>query len=386
MKILFSALQFPTTSHPFAAFISMMAKEMAMKRHDVTIVAPQSATHIWFRGGKRLPSYEEIKFDGLDNYIKVYRPLSFTFGSGKLLGRMTLLANKFSTNRCLRRLNVQFDVVYAHFWEAAFNVLRFVYKNGLPLTVVSGEDKILLTPNLTTNELSQLKKLVDNVICVSTKNKNESISNGLTCESKCCVIPNGADIREFHRIDKSECRLQLGFPQDIFIVAFVGRFIHRKGARRVEDAVLKLKDNKIKTIFIGSSMADEDASQEPCGEEIIFKGIVSHEDIPKYLNAADVYVLPTLAEGCSNSIVEALACGLPVISSNLDFNYDVLDSDNSIMLNPLDIDEISAAISKIKSDKDLRNRMSESALKKAKTLSFEKRVDKIIAILNSSKK
>ena len=86
---------------------------------------------------------------------------------------------------------------------------------------------------------------------------------------------------------------------------------------------------------------------QPDCEGILFKGKLPHEEIPLYLNTADVFVLPSLAEGCSNSIVEAMACGLPVISSDLSFNYDILNADNSILVNPNDVGEISAAIKKL---------------------------------------
>lgn len=201
---------------------------------------------------------------------------------------------------------------------------------------------------------------------------------------RCHVIPNGPDLRVFHQYDKAECRREYGFDKDDFIVAFVGRFIHRKGAKRVEEAILKLKDTAVKAIFIGSTMADEDIAQEPCGNEVIFKGVVPHHNIPRLLSAADIYVLPTLAEGCSNSIVEAMACGLPIVSSDRDFNYDVLDFSNAILVNPLSIDEIAMAIKKLKDNEKLRIAMSESSLAKATELSFEKRVDKILGIVESS--
>ena len=93
--------------------------------------------------------------------------------------------------------------------------------------------------------------------------------------------------------------------------------------------------------------------------------------------------MPTQKEGCCNAIVEALAMGLPVISSDGAFNDGILDDKNSIRLNPNDVDEIAAAIKKLKDDKDLRNRMSEYSLSRHKEYSIEGRAKKILDFIKS---
>src|SRR5699024_5669445 len=97
----------------------------------------------------------------------------------------------------------------------------------------------------------------------------------------------------------------------------------------------------------------------------------------------DVFLLPTLAEGCSNAIVEAIACGLPIISSDLPFNDDILDKNNSIRINPLDISEIKSAIIELCNDSEKRESMSESSVKKSKDLTLNKRTKDIIKFMNT---
>ena len=373
MKILFSALGYPTKSHPFAAFIAMMAEEFARRGHEVTVLAPQSITRSMIRGTQTLPTYESIVLKDAIYPIYIYRPKSFTFGEGKIRGYLTTWSNRLTVNKCLKKINKKFDVIYAHFWEAAYYAFPYAELMKLPLVVVSGEDKVVINKYISEEQKEALKRKVSKTIGVSSKNIKESILKGLTTQEKSIVIPNGADTRVFHPIKQAEVRQELGLPQDSFIIAFTGRFIYRKGALRVKQAIDNLNDKTIKAIFIGSTMKDDDPSQEPYGENIIFKGILDHDIIPKWLSASDVFVLPTLAEGCSNSIVEALACGLPVISSNLPFNYDILDDTNSILVDPLNITQISEAIKKIKDDRVLAMKMSDKALKKTKELCLEKR-------------
>ena len=84
-----------------------------------------------------------------------------------------------------------------------------------------------------------------------------------------------------------------------------------------------------------------------------------------------------------NSIVEAMSCGLPIISSNLPFNYDILDDSNSILINPESIDEIAKAINKLYRDNNLRENLSKASLMKAKELTIQKRVSKIITFIRN---
>lgn len=385
MRILFSASSYPTNKYPFASFIGAMAEEFARRGHDVTVVAPQSITHSLLRNSPILPFYECISKEGFQFPIKVFRPKVVTFGDGKFRGRLTLKSYQNRVSDFFNKQHRVFDAVYCHFWQSAFQVLPYVEKNKLPLVVTSGEDKIKIVEFLKKEEIDLLRYLTTQAIAVSSKNKNESINCGLVNEKNIRVIPNGPDLRKFYPLERNNCRAKLGICENDFIVAFVGRFIHRKGAIRVEQAILSLNNPSIKAIFIGSTMKDEDKRQEPQGDEIIFKGIVPHDDVPMYLSAADVYVLPTLAEGCSNSIVEAMACGLPIVSSNLPFNFDIIDSDNAILVDPIDLDRISEAIKRLKDDPELRNRLSNNSLSKSQELSFEKRVDRIEEILKNTR-
>ena len=136
----------------------------------------------------------------------------------------------------------------------------------------------------------------------------------------------------------------------------------------------------VKLILIGNG------EQSPNSEKILYNGRIPHDKIVMYLNAADMFVLPTLAEGCCNAIVEAMACGLPVISSNLPFNDDILDESCSIRIDPNNIVELSDAIALLKNDAELKEKLSEGALSKAKGLTIEQRVGSILRFINDDMK
>ena len=107
--------------------------------------------------------------------------------------------------------------------------------------------------------------------------------------------------------------------------------------------------------------------------------------IPTFLNACDIFVLPTLSEGSCNAVIEAMACGIPIVSSDLPFNYDVLDESNSILVNPRNISEIIAAIDILRNS-EIRKKLSANGLSKINELRIESRANKILSFMNESYK
>lgn len=380
MKILLASNSYPTPEYPMQAFIGVLAREFVRQGHEVTVIAPCLVLSCYRHGIKldKRHYYDEFEYEGRLLRVEVYRPRIYAPNKGRLTKVASWICQKCISSAAMKIGN-QFDVVYCHFWSSAIHLKDYVEKTGIPLIVACGEDRIIIRYLRNSKVLAQIKNLTKGVVCVSSKNKVESIDVGLTTVDKCIVLPNAVDASEFKKLEKKIVRKELGFPEDAFIVVFLGRFNERKGVVRVSEAIKKCNDDNIKVIYIGKKSTGD--TFVPSADNVLFCGTLSHSDVVKYLNAADVFVLPTLAEGCSNAIVEAMACGLPVISSDLPFNYDILNCDNSIMLDPMDVDAISNAIMKLKQDESLHKKLSEGALLMASELTIEKRAARIAAFM-----
>jgi glycosyltransferase involved in cell wall biosynthesis len=351
------------------AFVKQLVDAIAQLGHCCHVIAPFNISHY-----HRLSESREFYRQG-DGSVTVYRPgyLSFSnFHIGKFYPSKWL--HHRALDKAFRQLQLLPDVIYCHFWNSGYIGYQYAKQKNIPLFVASGESEIkaLFTPKL---DSKQFGDYVKGVICVSTKNKNESIQMGLTVEEKCLVYPNSVNTSLFYKRDREESRKQLGLPDNVFIVAFVGWFNERKGSVRVAKAIERIEGEDIYSIFIGKG------DQEPECKNILFKGVLQHDQVPLYLNAADVFVLPTLHEGCCNAVVEAMACGLPIVSSNRPFNWDVLDETNSIMIDPTNLDEIANAIKVLRDDKTMTQRLSCGALKKAEQLTIEKRAEAVISFI-----
>ena len=369
MNIAILSYDYPDERRAVFTFVAQLVEQWARQGHNCWVIAPYS-----INANRRLHSRkEEIRQEG-QGVITILRPNFITTSRLEIGGRrVSWVLHKCAVQRALRWLPCKPDVIYGHFWEQAHEGFRFAKKNGIPLFVATGESNVAKMISKWSDK-DEFCKYISGVVSVSTKNKQESMALGLTDESKCVVIPNAVNADLFRKLDKTFCRQGLGIAKDAFVVAFVGWFNERKGAKRVAQAIYACNDPDIKSLFLGYG------PDEPDCPGIIFKGKVAHYDIPRYLNAADVFVLPTLNEGCCNAIVEAMACGLPVISSNRAFNWDILNEDNSIMIEPADINAIGQAIRKIKDNPTLRHNMATAALASVQPLHIENRANSIIRL------
>lgn len=371
MNVCFITIDYPDEKRSVFPFVKQLVDEIANQGHICQVVAPYSITK-----NKRLHKFKEKNKKG-NGEIIVYRPNYMSFSRFKV-GNVSLTSffHQKAVDYALKCLEYKPDVIYGHFWCSGLEGFKFAHKNNIPLFVATGESNIRSLFDCS-EKYAEFYNYVKGVICVSTKNKQESINLGLTTEEKCVVIPNAIDSNKFKLQNKIECRKKLNISSSDFVVAFVGSFIERKGTCRVSDAITKLGDNSIRSIFIGAG------NQNPNCNGIIFKGKLQHDQITTYLNAADVFVLPTLAEGCCNAIIEAMACGLPIISSDLSFNYDILDKSNAILIDPMDVNAIREAICKLKNDVDLRKKLSIGSLKKAESLTIAARAERIERVIKS---
>lgn len=375
MKILIISPGYPNKYLPEYEFVKQLVDEWARQGHSCYVIAPFSVVH----HKQFIKKIETIHYLG-GGSVTIHRPNIITL-SNITIGNFKPSSwfVKKGINRALKEMNFVPDIIYGHFWSSAYRAYHFAHKNNIPLFVASGESEIrkMFNPE---NVDKEFFLYIKGVICVSTKNKDESIELGLTTTDKCVVIPNAISPDRFFSINRHAIRKKLGFPDDAFIVVFTGWFINRKGPERVAQAIAQIRSGEpIYSIFIGGK-----GEQNPECDNILFKGVLPHEEIYKYLNAADVFVLPTLKEGCCNAIIEAMACGLPIISSDLQFNKDILNNSNSILINPLDISAISRAIVQLRDNRELRERLAVGAKQSAMDLTIEKRGKRIAEYLLSN--
>lgn len=370
-NILFITEGYPTAYVQKYTFLDNLVCAMADAGIHCTVCYPVSITHAIIRKEKMPPhKWEKTSIDG--NKITIFSPRIITLSRGKLpfIRKFIAVFNyrffEYAVKRTVSKYQLKFDVAYGHFiTPSALTAVNVAKGNNSVSCLAYGENTSYTIDDLGLKYVRHGLNDLTAVISVSTENKEFLVEKKIVSPEIIKVFPNGINPKIFYPHDKVTVRDKYGYPQDAFIVAFVGYFTDIKGSKRLSNALQRFND--VYSIFIGKGQ------EQPECERILFKGSLAHDKIAEIISAADVFVLPTIAEGCCNAIIEAMGCGLPVISSNQPFNDDILDNDCSIRIDTTNIDEIANAIEILKNNVELRQKMGKAALKKANSLGITNR-------------
>jgi len=228
--------------------------------------------------------------------------------------------------------NLTYDLIYSHYWVSAelgrevrlwwgvphvtmFHTLGAV-KNSLGI----GEDE----PDLRIEKERELAQGAHRVIAATDREKAALVSYYGTPEERIGVVPCGVNTSVFRPGDRAAPRRKIGFG-DEKVVLFAGRIEALKGIDQLLRAVALLNDEKLKLVVIGGNEEDQGqidglktlADRLGINERMSFPGTVRHELMPDYYAAADVCVVPSYYESFCLMALESLACGTPVVATDV---------------------------------------------------------------------
>lgn len=189
----------------------------------------------------------------------------------------------------------------------------------------------------------------DAVTTVSDRNAALLLRLGVP-RAKLHVIPNGFDPQMFHPGDRAAARRRLGLPAERRILLAVGNLVTVKGHADLLDAVAPVArvDPTLLLAFVGDG--DQRAALQAKAEElrltdqVLFAGHRPHAEVPSWMDAADLFVLPSHAEGCVTVVQEALGSGLPVVATDVGQVPQVVTAANGRMVPPRRPDAFAASI------------------------------------------
>ncbi len=371
MKLLVISSNYPSPETPnHGVFVYNLIQTFCKAGHEAMVISPQK----WWR------KLYKKQYYGEEN-ARVFRPNVFSFSTKQINGfntyTLTTRQQVNATKKIIKKNQFTYDVVYAHFLLSGFLATEAIGNDNTPIITAIGESSLtksidLLKKTYSNKEFEEKLNRINGFVAVSEHLKNDLINHGIDSK-KILVAPNATDLSRFRKANKSELRKKHNIPNDTFVLVFTGNFIPRKGPDRVMQAIEGL-DN-VAVMFIGEGPV------EPRGEQIVFKKHVPGTLVPELLNCADAFILPTLNEGANNAIIEAMACGLPIISSNIPEVQSQCDPSFSILVDPMDVQAIRRAVVKLCDDRVLREKMSDNAREWVKRFDLNERAKKILVFL-----
>ncbi len=326
MRVLSLSCVYPNPSEPgLGVFVRARLQHLAMLA-QVKVLAPiagldyaGASTRRFGRGG--VPSRRD------DGPIEVLHPLWVYPPGGGCLNALLLYVRLLP---CVLRIRSRFR---PHLIDAHFG-----YPDGVSACLLASTLRAPFIVTLRGNEPMHAQRPLRGmlmrwalrraarVITVSERLRDLALAAGAPPE-RILLIPNGVDSRVFHPRDQAACRRKHGIPPGEKVVLSAGTLIERKGHHRVIEAVAALAQEGVRChlIIAGGSGREgrfERAIEDAIGDsglqsQVRLAGHVGPENLAELMCAADVLTLASTREGWPNVVHEAMACGLPVVATDV---------------------------------------------------------------------
>lgn len=366
MKILEVCQEFPNRYYPqLGTFIKQSIDSIAKQKVNVTVVSPKPIVIPFsafpYHNFSKLPQIEHTeKYD-------LHYPRYLYIVPKKYFYPLTGISYAYFISRyAIKNIKPKPDLLHAHFsYPDGFGMIGLAKKWKVPFVISALgtlERKVAYEGSYTSRQIFEAMNCADKVLSVSEDLKNHIVNLGIS-EDKVSVVPNGVDIDRFKPAGKEYARNMLNLPQDKKIVLFVGALKKIKGVDYLIEAAKSFLDTNISLYMVGrddgmKKSLEKRAHELKIDNYIKFTGAVNHEDIPLWLSASDILVLPSLSEGRPNVILEAFACEVPVVATNVGGVPELMINGKTGYIvpakNPI---ELSEKVNKLLINRDVRIKM-----------------------------
>ncbi|GAB6067001.1 glycosyltransferase family 4 protein [Methylothermus subterraneus] len=336
-RILVLSSLFPSSARPQAGLFIRERMFRVAKRLPLVVVSPQP----WFPGQgwirafrphfRPLPASACEVQDGVPVYYPKFFsvPALFKGWDGAQMAR--------GCRALLERLKdeVGFDLIDAHFaYPDGYAAVQLGRRFKVPVTITLRGTEVPLSRDPAQRcKILEALAGADWVFSVSESLKRHVVALGAS-GAKIEVVGNGVDVAKFYPLPKRQARSELGIPETAKVLVSVGALVPRKGQQRVIEILPRLLPRHPHLIYliVGGGSPEGDMSEKlkaqvlrlGLAEHVRFLGPMAPEALKIPLSAADVFVLATANEGWANVFLEAMACGLPVVTTDVGGNREVV--------------------------------------------------------------
>lgn len=319
LRVLVFATVFPNPGLPLhGTFVFERVRHLA-ELADIRVVAPVA----WYRALRRQNPLARVS-----SVLPVSHPRFWYVP--RIFMALRGLCLFASTVREVGRLRKQFDfdLIDAH----------FAYPDGFAAILLGRYFRRPVSITLRGTIIMQSRRPLGRLLCdwairradriiAVAENLADRARAGGVAEERIETIANGVDTDRFRMIDRSEARARLGLPAEAPLLVSIGHLSPRKGFHRVIASLPRVLKSSpdLRLIIVGGGGAEGDNGAELAAQardlgladRVLFVGAKPPDEVALWLGAADVFVLASDFEGCPNVVLEAMACGRPIVATKV---------------------------------------------------------------------
>ncbi|HEX3743620.1 MAG TPA: glycosyltransferase [Bryobacteraceae bacterium] len=345
MRITVLTSYFPTSARPYGGNSAFQTLLRIKPYASIEVVSPQE--HY-----PDLPFLRPARYEPPD---LTWQPPEFetTYVS---YPAVPLLSRPFNGKICARILLPHVRMtrpdLILNYWlyPDGYAAVRIARELGVPAIVGAiGSDLRQRNDPFTVRLVRETMLGANAVITVSEELRRQAMAQGVAAE-KITAIPNGCDTAIFHPGDRAEARAQLSRDAADELIVFAGNLLVTKGLGELIDAFISLagKRPRARLAMVGQGPYRDTLARRAAAagvhERVLLPGRCDAAGIATWMRAADVFCLPSYSEGCPNVVVEGLACGRPIVATNVGGIPELVKKDSGILIPPRDTAALSQAL------------------------------------------
>ncbi len=352
MKSLILTNSFPAYKGDIQSpFVYRLAENLAKQKIDITVVCP------YYKKSKA----KKESFDGIKTrrFQYMFRPIQTLTEGGGVSSFMRspwgfIQGCLFLTSMFFKGLkeSKNADIIHCQWAFSAMPGYIISRIRGIPYIITLRGEDITLAKKWIFKVVQ--KFLLRRASYINSNNKPlvDMVKRNYKISTPTVIIENGVDINKFKPRSKKEARKKLSLPENKKIILFTGWLIERKGIRYLLEGYSRVVKKHPESILliIGEGPLKEKLQQTTkylkLENQVVFLGRKHPDEMPHYISACDIFILPSLAEGMPNVVMEAMASGKAVIATNVQGTLDLLDN-YGVLINPKSSNEIASSLDKL---------------------------------------
>ena len=344
MRVLVVTSQFPIQDEPTRGRPIVQTVQQLARLATVRVISPIAVYPRWAQPGSYM-AHAPAPVPGIDVDVEYPSYAALPGLTRPLNGRLCARA----IGDALARFRP--DVVLSYWlYPDAYGAMLAARRAGVPLVAGARGSDIRVRDAISRRLTRRVVLEAQRLLVVSEDLGRLAVQRYSADAARVRVISNGCDAATFHRGDRNVARQALGIALDAEVVLYVGRLVVEKGLRELLDAVRQLAVRRpgLQLVLVGGGpMQPELEALAASTGNVRLAGPLAPKAVAHWMVAADLVTLPSYSEGHPNVLVEALACGRPVVATEVGGIPEVVDASSGVLVRPRDRADLARGLEQV---------------------------------------